>query len=871
VTLVRLRSAAVRRLVAFCEQTFVGARTELVCGPTLALAALGILLARHRLTTVVDVGSLMFLPVLAGGWVLRCRMLAVVLLTAVGAETVTVWLREATSAEAALRSCMLVIVAAASRLGAFGWEGRRATRQHEVSALLQASHAMGGSLDLASVGAEAVRAASGTVSRPELRGGRPGALVQVCRNRVVPVAACDAMGVGIDPGSEHELEQLPFLFDETLSTGRPTVATLGEVPPQLRALALRAGASAWGLARVNVAGEPFGILAVASPHPAEFRREDLRLLDGIARVAGLAVATALRHAELDELKRRLECSVDLALDAGRSLEPAEVVASTLTQMAKSAAADRATLARVEDHELVIESTYWSSGARQVATERHFSAECVEAIPALDRALATGQPVVEGRLEAGVYGRGLASALADGPRTLLFPLVIWGRMTYVVVLTRNDERPFDETDLGRLEPMADIALLALRNAHLHAQVEQAQEAASHSSSRLQHAIEAAEDIGSSPELSDVLERVLRRAIAVAHADRGSISRVDGSTMVVEHDHGLPGAEQMAGTRWLLASSAMASEAFRTQRAVRGTDSPDLRYAIACPLTVGREVVGLLWLSRRRDEFSEAELLVLRPFATLAGLLVRNAWLLEEARQVAATKSSFLNLAAHELRTPLAVVRGYLSMLEDGTFEVPQETHDEAIAILVAKARELEALVESLLTTARLEVGKVPRVPTEFPVADAVREAIERVGPRARLEGATLDVPLTAGGVVVLADRSHVERILDNLLNNALTYSPRPAFVTVHVRSSEAGEAVEIVVRDRGVGIPREQHARVFERFHRLDASAPSFSPGLGLGLSISRELAAINDGALVLEGSVPGQGSVFVLRLPAAAVPVPAAL
>jgi two-component system, OmpR family, sensor histidine kinase SenX3 len=110
----------------------------------------------------------------------------------------------------------------------------------------------------------------------------------------------------------------------------------------------------------------------------------------------------------------------------------------------------------------------------------------------------------------------------------------------------------------------------------------------------------------------------------------------------------------------------------------------------------------------------------------------------------------------------------------------------------------------------------------------------------------------------ADPSHVALILNNLLNNALNYSPPPAEVTIEVRGDDA--VVEVAVTDRGHGIPEEQHDRVFERFHRVDVGPARAAAGLGLGLTISQELAVLNGGDLLLERSSPGEGSVFVLRL-----------
>jgi signal transduction histidine kinase len=474
----------------------------------------------------------------------------------------------------------------------------------------------------------------------------------------------------------------------------------------------------------------------------------------------------------------------------------------------------------------------------------------------------------------VGAEGLAQALPAAAHTLVLPFSVGGRTTCLLVLARSAGPAFDETDLAHLGPMADVALLALRNAHLHAQTERAERAAMTYSGSLQRAIEAAEAIGSGEDLSDVVERVLQQAVAVVHAERGSICRVEGDTMVLEHDYD-PGARQLqAGVRWRLPESPLAAEAIRRRAPLRGvlsggTASPPTarwlekaprQHVIQCPLMVEREVVGLLGLSRRRDEsFTEADLQALHPFATLAGLLLRNARLLADARRVGQAKSAFLNLAAHELRTPLAVIKGYLSLLEDGTYPVPNRTREEAVDTLVAKAQELESLVDALLTTARLEVGTLPSFRIELDLAQSVRDAVARVRPRARLEGARIELRLPAGDVRADADRGQVARILDNLLNNALTYSARPAMVEIEVRE---GPPLEVAVRDRGQGISADQRERVFERFYRVDASRSI--TGMGLGLSISRELAQLNGGALVLEQSAPGEGSVFVLRLPAPA-------
>jgi signal transduction histidine kinase len=197
-----------------------------------------------------------------------------------------------------------------------------------------------------------------------------------------------------------------------------------------------------------------------------------------------------------------------------------------------------------------------------------------------------------------------------------------------------------------------------------------------------------------------------------------------------------------------------------------------------------------------------------------------------------------------------------MLKDGS--IGEATFWDVLRIMEEKTEELEGLADILSTAARLESANLPHQPITFDVASAVNTAIERITPRAQLEQATVDVYATDGPVWVSADPAHVIHILAILLNNALTYSSPKADVVVEVRPTSP---VEIAVHDQGVGIPQEWHGRIFERFSRFAEGGVNRPAGLGLGLSISRDLAELNGGVLLLERSAPGEGSVFVLRLP----------
>jgi signal transduction histidine kinase len=242
-----------------------------------------------------------------------------------------------------------------------------------------------------------------------------------------------------------------------------------------------------------------------------------------------------------------------------------------------------------------------------------------------------------------------------------------------------------------------------------------------------------------------------------------------------------------------------------------------------------------------------------------LLKQSQILFAEAQEASKSKSAFLSMAAHELRTPLSVITGYLSMLQDGS--IPVDRSQRAISMLVTKAKELNAIVNDLLIAARVEAGTVEVQMSTADLRDLVREAITRAEPRIDLLKAQVACHAGDEPVFVQADRRQVARILDNLLNNALTYSRGEPKVEITVAG---GDHPEVRIEDQGVGIPEEARPHIFERFYRLDHPDLGPQPGTGLGLYIGRELAQRHGGSLYLERSELDKGSLFVLRLPSAA-------
>jgi signal transduction histidine kinase len=235
------------------------------------------------------------------------------------------------------------------------------------------------------------------------------------------------------------------------------------------------------------------------------------------------------------------------------------------------------------------------------------------------------------------------------------------------------------------------------------------------------------------------------------------------------------------------------------------------------------------------------------------------LYESAQIASEAKTRFLHMAAHELRTPITVLSGYLSLLSDGTLGVVPDGWKRSLEILTGKTRELNRIVTDLLEASRIEAKVLSRDLSQVDLQKVVQDARERALPRAQLLGAEIATHLTPDPVPVEADASQLGRILDNLINNGLTYTTRPPTLSISV-SCEGARAL-VRVADNGAGIPASERERVFERFHRTNDPGFRHVAGTGLGLFIGRQLAEGHGGSLTIESSTPGDGTVFALALP----------
>jgi PAS domain S-box-containing protein len=398
-------------------------------------------------------------------------------------------------------------------------------------------------------------------------------------------------------------------------------------------------------------------------------------------------------------------------------------------------------------------------------------------------------------------------------------------------------------------------------------------------RLQTGVDVAVDLASSLEPEQVIRRLIERALSAVAADRAVLLLVEQDAVVVvdgldSADHPVPVGQRFSMTAMISDGQPVLQLAAREGRprisgpyqvaGMGGQAEAGLRgiqHTLTLPLVLAGSTMGVLVVARRRPHpFNREDALTLQLVGSVAALMMRNARLFAEAKEASRLRSDFLNMAAHELRTPLTVINGYLSMLNDGSLGQPPSRWRGPVELLAAKAGELGRLVDDLLLTSRLESGGLPARADRLDLRSVVEAAARRAAPRVDLVGGELKVRLPSDPVRVTGDPEQLSRVLDNLVNNALTYRRQDHVATVRLEVLVEDGTALVAVEDRGRGVAADMHERIFERFVRAD-EASDRTGGTGLGLYISQQLAQRHGGGVELQWSVPGEGSRFLLRLP----------
>jgi signal transduction histidine kinase len=290
----------------------------------------------------------------------------------------------------------------------------------------------------------------------------------------------------------------------------------------------------------------------------------------------------------------------------------------------------------------------------------------------------------------------------------------------------------------------------------------------------------------------------------------------------------------------------------------------RSILGVPMSIKDRPIGVLEaLNKKGDvDFSEEDIQVLMTFANQAAVAIENARLVAELRRayqklndLDRRKSDFIAIASHELRTPLNLILGYAAMLRE-------DAGGAAAAQLegvLKGAQQLRSLIDDMINLQYVDTGEAALSVKSFRVVELIQSVVDANRDLAQAKGQTVRVDVPDASLLVTADWDKSRLALNNLVNNAIKFTPRQGRIEITGRM--VNNEVQLCVADNGIGIPRKDIQRIFERFYQVEPHIARRHGGLGLGLAIAKGMIELHGGRISCE-SVEGKGSQFIVTLPA---------
>jgi signal transduction histidine kinase len=324
----------------------------------------------------------------------------------------------------------------------------------------------------------------------------------------------------------------------------------------------------------------------------------------------------------------------------------------------------------------------------------------------------------------------------------------------------------------------------------------------------------------------------------------------------------------------ADQAVRAELARVLRVPQGmADSPwhgldpvfldryPLMDSLSVPMLARTAKIGVLSLGRfgsRALQFTDSDRKLSDDLAARVALAVENARLYENAQTAIELRDNFLTIAAHELKTPMTTILGYSQLL---SYQLEHDLPPDPAPVrrsahmIEDRIRHLARLVEQILDVSRLVASRLQLNPHDTDLVGMIRDLV--AGLESRHGSHEFRVHLRHERLLAEVDPIRLKQVMANLIDNAVRYSPDGGPIDITVEQ-EQDDTVVLSVRDRGLGIPEEHRAHIFDRFHQAHAAASR--SGMGLGLHVSREIVVLHGGKITVEFPAGG-GSQFMVRLP----------
>ncbi|NSW51556.1 MAG: GAF domain-containing protein [Anaerolineae bacterium] len=462
--------------------------------------------------------------------------------------------------------------------------------------------------------------------------------------------------------------------------------------------------------------------------------------------------------------------------------------------------------------------------------------------------------------------------------LAAPLITQGQAIGVIeMVNKRDGQPFNTTDQEILEALSAQAAIAIENARLYTQTDEALTARVEDLSIMQN---IDRELNASLDIRTAMRITLDHALKRSHADAAFI----GSYLQDDQQIRVMASEGYQKDHFLTANEVIDISAFTTMTRVIDNAQPEsvlIRNPIEAllssakrqtviPITREQAVIGVLVLEQYNEHPVADEIMgFLNRLSDHASIAIYNAELYSQVQDANVAKSEFVSFVSHELKNPMTSIKGYTDLLLANAVGPITDPQKNFLQTIRSNVERMDMLVSDLSDVSRIEAG---RLKLDFNAVD-LRVTLDEV---IRAQTAMLDakqqqlvVEIPEDLPKIWVDRFRVAQILTNLISNANKYSPDQGAIlcTAQARTNVwdqhgAPQVVHIQVKDTGMGIAPEDQRRIFQKFFRTEGAKASDVPGTGLGLNITKNLVEMQGGQIWFESEL-GKGTIFHVTLPIA--------
>ena len=286
---------------------------------------------------------------------------------------------------------------------------------------------------------------------------------------------------------------------------------------------------------------------------------------------------------------------------------------------------------------------------------------------------------------------------------------------------------------------------------------------------------------------------------------------------------------------------------------------MRSSLTCPLVASGKPVGFLFFSSMKThEYQDVHVELFQEIAGQLALTLEKSRLYEQVVRFNDSKNKFLGMAAHDLRSPITVIKGYADLLADGLMGNLDDTQKKPIRAITRNCDKMLALIDDLLDVSAIESGHLTVEIREVDLRDYLTEAHRNNALLARSKSIELALEMPGTLPKVSMDPDRIDQVINNLITNAIKFSKPGSRIVLRSVLSEG--AVAISVTDQGQGIPREEISKIFQYFGKTNILPTAGEKSTGLGLAIAKRMVEAHGGKIGVE-SQPGKGSTFTFTLP----------